>query len=469
MDEKLRLLQTTQEELTERFKALSLDAAAGERADLPRGGEAQLEKTQEVARVELDARSTAIDVPRRPIREALEKVDGKLTELDQSRERAQGALGEQLGPSPSRGTRSGSRPSARGRAPGAKHPRPAGRDPAPARRRARGHGGPLRLHRADAGGGRGRDRYARTWWCTCPARSRWWWTARSRSRRTSTRTRRPTRDEAARLAAHAADVRRHVRKLSEKSYASQFESAPEFVVMFMPGEAFLFAALEKDPEPIEFGAEQNVILATPTTLIALLRAVAYGWRQEQVARERPGHPGAGRELHDRLQTVVRHRLPRPAAGRLGGRVQLGDQLARGPGPGHRSEVPGARRRRASRTSRGSSRWNRWSASSTSRRFRPGGAAGTRPPEVRRRCPGRRGAGQRLGRAHRPERSMTKLARGSGNQRLAANTAPQSFHIAKSCRNREHRSHRRRCSRLGPVRSPHCPLLALPGGRPNAPR
>jgi DNA recombination protein RmuC len=122
----------------------------------------------------------------------------------------------------------------------------------------------------------------------------------------------------ARLTAHAADVRRHVRKLSEKSYAAQFESAPEFVVMFMPGEAFLFAALEKDPELIEFGAQQNVILATPTTLIALLRAVAYGWRQEQVARNARDIQALGRELHDRLQTVVKHLAT--LGQRLGGSV-----------------------------------------------------------------------------------------------------------------------------------------------------
>ena len=118
--------------------------------------------------------------------------------------------------------------------------------------------------------------------------------------------------------AHAADVRRHVRRLSEKSYAAQFESAPEFVVMFIPGEALLYAAMEKDPELTDFGATQNVILATPTTLIALLRAVATGWRQEQVARNAREIQALGRELHDRLQTVVAH-LSR-LGDRMGGAV-----------------------------------------------------------------------------------------------------------------------------------------------------
>ena len=96
MDEKLRLVQATQEELTERFKALSHDALAANTQSFLEYAKTQLEKTQEVAKVELDARSTALDGLVAPLREALEKVDGKLAELDQSRERAQGALGAQL-------------------------------------------------------------------------------------------------------------------------------------------------------------------------------------------------------------------------------------------------------------------------------------------------------------------------------------------------------------------------------------
>ena len=109
-----------------------------------------------------------------------------------------------------------------------------------------------------------------------------------------------------RLTTHARHVKTHINQLSQKAYWTQFKPTPEFVVLFIPGENFFSAALSKNPQLIELGVQKNVILATPTTLISLLKTVAFGWQQEKLTENARKISELGTELFERLSTMGQH-------------------------------------------------------------------------------------------------------------------------------------------------------------------
>ncbi len=306
--ERLRQPVEAHARLATEFKALSADALARNNERFLELARESFARLQQHSVGDLEKRQQAIDALVRPLRDSLEKVDVKIGAIEKARSEAYGALGEQL--------KSLSHAQLQLQSETAKL------SSALSSTSSAGTWGELQLRRvvelagmsaycdfseqetADAGDAR---RVRPDLVVRLPGGQQIVVDAKAPNeayRDAALATDGATR--AQKLAEHASKVRGHVDALGAKAYWERFQPSPEFVVLFLPGDQFLAGALQADPSLIERAITKKVLLATPATLIALLKAAAYGWRQEAVSRNAEEISALGRQLHDRVATFADH-------------------------------------------------------------------------------------------------------------------------------------------------------------------